>query len=202
MKHTMPTLPAAHRAANPGTLVSPLAGLLTARVGALVALYTEVMATRMQGVPVLNPAVKVQALGFELTAAPQAQDTTEQGHVESAIGILITPWFMSLIWLPLRRLEQPAQVGCSQAHYVGTTCLDFIASHDGQLGSYAACSLFSPMFEFEDHAAALATAQAVLDKLREEPPPQPESSGATPKAPARRNFLLARSNQAARGSHG
>lgn len=199
MKHAMPVLPTAP--------VSFAAGPLAGRVRALEALYTEVMATRMQGVPVLNPAVRVQALGFELTPAQQTPGDAEQSAVECAIGILITPWFMSLVWLPLRRLEQPAQVGCSQARYVGTTCLDFIASHDEQLGSYAACSLFSPMFEFEDHAAALATAQAVLDTLRAEPASPSRPPAATLEAPARRNFLLARGSQAtksshARGSHG
>lgn len=198
----MPTLPTAQAPSSPSLLVDVLPG----RVCALEALYTEVMTTRMQGVPVLNPVVRVQALGFELTASEPAPDSAEQSVVESAVGILITPWFMSLVWLPLRRLEQPTRVGCSQARYVGTTCLDFIASHDEQLGSYAACSLFSPMFEFEDHAAALATAQAVLDTLREAPAPQaqaqPGPCARALEAPARRNFLLARGNQAAGRPHG
>lgn len=200
--HAMPDLP--HNGASDSHV------LLAGRVAALEALYREVMATRMQGVPVLNPAVQVQALGFEPAVRAQdaqgAKDAQDTELDESAIGILITPWFMSLVLLPLHRLEQPAQVGCSQAHYVGTTCLDFISSHDAQLGSYAACSLFSPMFEFTDHAAALATAQAVLDKLREAPPPVPRASApaqaSTLEAPARRNFLLARGHAQARGQHG
>jgi [NiFe] hydrogenase assembly HybE family chaperone len=42
---------------------------------------------------------------------------------------------------------------------------EFIGGRDPALGDYQACSLFSPMFEFTDHADARATAVAALDAL-------------------------------------
>jgi [NiFe] hydrogenase assembly HybE family chaperone len=42
---------------------------------------------------------------------------------------------------------------------------EFIGNRDAVLGDYQACSLFSPMFEFADHATAVDTAAASLAAL-------------------------------------
>lgn len=192
-------------------------GALEARVQALLALYREIAATRMHGLPLLNPVLQVQAIGFELVQPPPSspadtRDTTSVGpgaagaDVQAAIGILITPWFMNLVWLPLQRLDAAAQVGHKTTRHVGRECFEFITADENGLGSYAACSLFSPMFEFASQAAALATAQAVLAHLRQPVPeptpapaltltPPPVAEPAAPPAlpvPARRAFLFGR----------
>lgn len=149
-----------------------------ARVEALVALYRHIAATRMQGVPLLHPALQVAAVGFETEPA-------EEPATPAAIGVLLTPWFMNLVWLPLARLQRPDRQGRSSVRPVGGHSFAFIGMHDEGLGSYAACSLFSPVLEFADQATALATAQSVLQMLR--PPAQ-----APVAAPARRGFLLGR----------
>jgi [NiFe] hydrogenase assembly HybE family chaperone len=67
----------------------------------------------------------------------------------------------------------PRQPACWQAigeresrHYVFPAgVFEFIGSLDAELGDYQACSLFSPMFEFKDHAAAHDTALAALAAL-------------------------------------
>jgi hypothetical protein len=56
------------------------------------------------------------------------------------------------------------------------------------MGAFETCSLFSPMFEFSNHNAALATATEILARLR-----QPAAQTA-PTAPGRRSFLLGRAN--------
>ena len=73
----------------------------------------------------------------------------------------------------------------------GSENFDFIGSHEPAFGSYAACSLFSPMFEFGDQAAAVATARAVLTTLR-----TPVAAVEQTVSPARRSFLLGRSSAA------
>ena len=57
----------------------------------------------------------------------------------------------------------------------------FLASRSRRLRSLLMCSLFSPMQDFADHEAALATAQAALDRLLA--PPADDRAGAENPAP-------------------
>lgn len=179
-----------------------IAETLTGRVAALESLYQKVAATRMRGLGLLNPALRVEALGFMLAQEGDAAAGTTADAVApaAAVGVLVTPWFMNLVWLPLVRLERPAWQGRKVLRRVGAAGLAFVDGHAEDLGSYAACSLFSPMFEFEDHATAVATAWSVLDRLRQAPdaaaalPPDAPAATrpAAPAEPARRAFLLGR----------
>lgn len=150
---------------------------LTARVAALEALFRHVERTRMAGVPVLNRALQVEAVGFERLAA-------EAGEPPAAVGVLLTPWFMNLVWLPLQLQAGADGVGQARARKVGGTTFEFIGGHEPGLGAYEACSLASPMFEFPDQGVARATAGAVLAELR---------PAAAPVSSARRGFLFGRS---------
>jgi [NiFe] hydrogenase assembly HybE family chaperone len=136
---------------------------LQQRSTALRALFDEIRVVRMHGVPILNPALRVATVGFELMGVPAADAPL------SAVGILITPWFMNLVCFSLARQDQPALVGSSRTQVVGTQGFDFITAFEERFGNYAACSLFSPMFEFKDQATAVATAEAVLAELRRPP---------------------------------
>ncbi|WP_200932570.1 [NiFe]-hydrogenase assembly chaperone HybE [Pseudorhodoferax sp. Leaf267] len=147
-----------------------------ARVAALVALYQHIAATRMHGMPLLHPGLQVAAVGFE-------PEPPQDHALPAAMGVLLTPWFMNLVWLPLARLHRPERLGLSSSRYVGPHCFAFIGMHDEGLGSYAVCSLFSPVLVFEDQAAALATARSVLHSLR-------AHAKAPVEAPGRRSFLL------------
>ena len=129
--------------------------------------------TRMAGLPLLHPGLRVQAVGFE---------PMDDG---SALGVLLTPWFMNLVRFPLEACASEEGVGRARSMQLGGEPLHFIGAFEAGFGAYHACSLFSPMFEFADQPAALATAQAVLDILR------PACVAAAP--PARRHFLFGRS---------
>ena len=92
--------------AEPGPRL-PLGGgavRLAARVGALVELYRHIAGTRMDGVPILHAGLSVRAIGFERVGS-------------GALGILLTPWFMNLVWLPIEAAEdEPVlAVGASRA---------------------------------------------------------------------------------------
>ena len=127
----------------------------------------------MYGLPVVNPAVAVEAVGFR----------DWQGRV---CGVLITPWFMNLVLLPgLHDDWRSLPIGAKEVLTFPAGRYEFINTHDHSLGGYKACSLCSPMFQFADHAAAVVTATAALQALFQTPP----ASTAPTKILSRRQFL-------------
>ncbi|WKJ89912.1 [NiFe]-hydrogenase assembly chaperone HybE [Methylomonas montana] len=134
----------------------------------LEAVFNDILTTRMHDMPVLNPALVVRALGFNQYNADW-------------VGVLITPWFMNVLLLPGvesnwisqspgSKFEQPFPYGS----------FEFTVADEAQLGRYAQCSLFSPMFQFADQAVAVAAAESALQALL---------TGPTPRALSRRDLL-------------
>ena len=155
----------------------------------------------MQGVPILNPALSVEAVGF-------------RHWNEHWLGVLITPWFMNLWLMPRVSAKWPTiTAGASRHHVFPAGVFEFLGGHETTLGDYQACSLFSPMFDFADHTAAHATAVAALDALfdvanRElgEVHAPPQSAAAAPehalpaaRAVSKRDFLFGLPPRAERG---
>lgn len=141
---------------------------------ALAQACTRIARTRMAGLPMCNPALEVEALGFGRLRL----DEDETGW----LGVLITPWCMNLVWRP-DDAARVARVGRTRAHRLGSDDYSFIGAHEDGVGAWEACSLFSPMFEFRDMASARTVALEVarlLHARRDEAPVQP----------ARRRFLL------------
>lgn len=150
---------------------------LARRVQALEAAFAEIAATRMAGMPIVHPRLAVQAVGFEPEGEPEAGGC--------ALGVLVTPWFMNLVRLPLSdaaALALPAP-GLGAPHRVGGWRFDFFGGDEDGLGRYASASLFSPMAEFADQAAAVATARAVLAQLRASALPSARGAGTPAAAP-------------------
>lgn len=119
----------------------------------------------MQGIPILNAALDVEAVGIR-----QWRD--------GWLCILITPWFMNIMLLPgdaecgeWSGLRQ----GDTRKHQLPGGIFAFIAGEEEGLGKF---QLFSPAFEFADHATAVATTEAALAEIMVEetpavePPPQ------------------------------
>ncbi|MDZ5461390.1 [NiFe]-hydrogenase assembly chaperone HybE, partial [Azohydromonas lata] len=129
------------------------------RVEMLVGAFEHIARTRMAGVPVLHAGLKTEALGF----APQCCDEGLPG----VLGVLVTPWFMNLLWLPPD--DAPAlALGASRLRRLGGETLSFLGAEEAGC-RFEACSLFSPMFEFQDQDAARAVALAALQALRGAP---------------------------------
>ncbi len=159
------------------------------RVQLLQQCFAHIERTRMAGVPVLNQALHVAAVDFapEMTPAP--------GSDAVLYGVLVTPWFMNLVRLPMDAAAAAgmAGVGVRVARTLGQREFDFLGCHETQVGAFESCSLFSPMFEFIDQVAAETTAREVLRQLREVSPPVTPQ----PASPARRGFLFGRAKAVA-----
>lgn len=113
---------------------------------------------RMQGLPILNASLQVKAIGFKRWQ-------------EYRLGILLTPWFMNVVLLPEL---QDWKVGAKHMMRLPSGEYEFIVGHETELGFYLSCSLFSPVLEFENQAAAEATAEiALLHLLKQQAVPEP-----------------------------
>ncbi|WBU30841.1 [NiFe]-hydrogenase assembly chaperone HybE [Rhodopseudomonas palustris] len=122
--------------------------------GEAVAAIYRAAVPAMRDLPVFNPALDVAAIGF------RALD-------DHAFGVIVTPWFMNLVRLPL----DPATAGRSQGEVVTRVlpvgALEFTAGQLDGIGGIESCSLFSPMFDFADQSAAEAAAEAALAAVLE-----------------------------------
>ncbi|MDC8786140.1 [NiFe]-hydrogenase assembly chaperone HybE [Roseateles koreensis] len=134
---------------------------LAQRIDILQALFEGIARTRMFDIPILNLALQVEAVGFERLPPPDA---------DAALGILITPWFMSLLCLPLQMQQER---GPARSLQLGGRQFEFLSASEPGLGAFSACSLFSPMGDFADPAGARATALEILRSLRLPPEPAP-----------------------------
>lgn len=118
--------------------------------------FNRIQLERMQGLPVLNEVLQVEAVGF----------TPWRGH---CLGVLISPWFMNLMLLPNEGDEWgDPSVGEKVTHVFPSGPYEFIAGDEEGIGRYQVCSLFSPVFQFADQASAVATAEAVMQALMDE----------------------------------
>lgn len=114
--------------------------------------FSRIQAERMADVPLLNPALTVETVGFRLWQ-------------DSWLGVLITPWSMNL--LALAGVTPFAPLG---AHAVDSLTLPdgavgFHGAFEPALGHYRQASLFSPMWQFANQDAARATAEEVMNLL-------------------------------------
>lgn len=132
---------------------------LDAQAALIEATFAHIAATRMAGIPVLNPALGVALRGF-------------QDHGAYRLGVLVTPWFMNLMAFA-RGEEAPARVGAKIMLALPSGAYEAVRGHEDALGAYWSVSLFSPMGDFADMETALATADAALIEVLAAPQPQP-----------------------------
>lgn len=115
--------------------------------------FNRIHREQMQDIPILNPAIQVQALGFH----------ENQGRV---LGVMITPWMMNLVMLPRDDEDwSTMQLGEKQPHQFPSKCYQFMANEIDGIGPCQTHSLYSPMNAFASHEQAVNVAQAFLDNL-------------------------------------
>lgn len=142
----------------------------------LVAVFEVIARTRMQDVPICNPQLQVEALGFQRTPA---------GHWA---GVMITPWAINLLCLPGQLEGWPPLAACSKHDWrFPSGDYEFTVAEEERIGNYHLCSLFSPVLEFVSHEQARLTAIAAAHALFAEPLAVPAVTAQA--VPSRRAFL-------------
>lgn len=119
---------------------------------ALESCFQHIQQQRMKDVPILNANLHVQAVDFQV-------------FNEAWIGILVTPWFMNLLYWRDDKLP----VGTKISHQFPAGKFEFTVAYEDELGFYQSCSLYSPMFDFQQQEIAVQTAQAALQALLQIP---------------------------------
>ncbi|AWB09040.1 [NiFe]-hydrogenase assembly, chaperone, HybE (plasmid) [Azospirillum humicireducens] len=168
-------------------------------IARLEAAFREIHTAQMRGLPIVNDALAVKAVGF-------------RRHDERWLGALVTPWFLNLVLLPGEGDDWSGLVpGAKELIEFPSGRYEFVHANRKGVGAYKACSLFSPMFEFASMLQATETASAALVSLfdpaiREDgaqqsaeirrrrevelaPPPDPVPVQADPVRPSRRALL-------------
>ena len=146
----------------------------------LARIYADIADRSMRDLPVFNPKLRVEAVGFHDDGA-------------RVIGILATPWFMNVVIAasPLGPVPVVLPAGATATHDLPSGAYDFVVGEIAEFGRLDSLSLFSPMFEFDDPDVVRATAEAAMAELRRAPePPKPAAAGAT--AVDRRALLFGR----------
>lgn len=111
----------------------------------------RVAAGGMAALPISNPALNVEALGFVRVGG-------------LAMAAVITPWSMQLLAAPLG--PAPAWTSGSLVELpLPSGRYDFMAGSLDGVGTILSLSLFSPMNGFADMASARAAARAALDEV-------------------------------------
>ncbi|MEG3639684.1 [NiFe]-hydrogenase assembly chaperone HybE [Magnetococcus sp. PR-3] len=119
----------------------------------LEATFTAIEQNQMQGLPLLNPMLHVEAVGF-------------QRWQEGWLGVVITPWLMNLMWLPDDRgaLEE-ATLGDKQDYRFPERSYTMLVNEFEGVGRCWTFSVHSPMSEFPAHDTTVARAEAFLEVL-------------------------------------
>jgi [NiFe] hydrogenase assembly HybE family chaperone len=119
----------------------------------LVDVFSEIARTRMADVPIINPALRVEAVGFQLW----------EGRW---LGVLVTPWMINLMLLPGQdaplirlALDQKTVWNFPSGAY------EFMGLNEPAIGTCHMCSLISPVTEFATHEEAAAVAQEIIVNL-------------------------------------
>ena len=121
----------------------------------LIALYQRVYQEEMQGLPICNDNINIEAIDFQL-------------YQDQWLGILITPWFTNLLILRQKdKLWPKFKLGKGNEQYINFPAGDikFTPRFEPELGSYLCCSLVSPMTEVNSHQQAVNDAKNAMRQL-------------------------------------
>jgi [NiFe] hydrogenase assembly HybE family chaperone len=120
--------------------------------GSLVAHFERIHEQFMQGLPILNPRLTIEAVGVR-----------EFG--EQKVCVLITPWFMNLVvWSATGRWDRE-QEGELISISLPREALEFTVCRDAEIGSYLSAVLFRTMTDFPDQRTAKEIALETVHQL-------------------------------------
>jgi len=125
-------------------------------IAKLVEQFERTYVEHMRGLPVVNPALGVEAVGFE----------EFEGH---QLGVLVTPWFMNLVLLPGTDDWNDDSQGDTFTIRFPSGPIDFACSHDPELGTYLSAVLFRSVLDVEDQSTARSLAGEIMSNLMQPP---------------------------------
>jgi [NiFe] hydrogenase assembly HybE family chaperone len=138
-------------AAGSGPKRGPQAQTMQTRLDALLAAYRDADLA-MASLPIYNPQLTIAALGF-------------RPHPDGFVGALVTPWFLNIVVLPASTSDETRPPGAVRTVAFPSGAYVLSAAKLERVGAFEFLSLFSPMQDFEDQAAAQLTASAALEAL-------------------------------------
>jgi [NiFe] hydrogenase assembly HybE family chaperone len=120
------------------------------RVQALIAAF-QCVDGAMRDLPVYNATVAIEAIDFNAFGE------------EALLGVLLTPWFMNLIVLPVELVTlNMAEIGKTVPVDLPSGKRTFVVGGDAAVGLYRAHSLHSPVLNFTLPGQARAEAKRLL----------------------------------------
>lgn len=130
---------------------------MSVSVTQLVERFEQTYRNHMEGLPIVNSALQVEAIGF-------------RDFEDHQLGVLVTPWFMNLVLLPGTDDWSSATQGDLSSIAFASGPMDFTVCHDDMLGTYLSAVLFSGVAAVADQAAARQLALDVMAGLDRAPP--------------------------------
>lgn len=137
--------------------------------------FEQVWADAMHDMPFVNPALRVEPVGFQ--------------RVEGDwLGVVVTPWFINLFLLPGGgALWRDLPTGEQRAVALPVGELEFIGDNPGAgaaVAAYQYCPLISPVQHIESQQAARVIARDALATVLAPPAAAPPSSAPDQDRPA------------------
>ncbi|MCU7932781.1 MAG: [NiFe]-hydrogenase assembly chaperone HybE [Candidatus Thiodiazotropha sp. (ex Codakia rugifera)] len=115
--------------------------------------FTRIHDQQMQGIPLLNPLLAVETIGF-------------QHYQGRCVGVVITPWMMNLIMFPAESEDwSELELGHKQPHRFPANQFKFMVNEVEGIGRCQTYSLHSPMHEFVNQDHAVAAAKSFMQTL-------------------------------------
>ena len=117
--------------------------------------FNDILVNEMAGLPLLNPKINVEVLGF-------------QEFEGRTIGIVISPWLMSLVMLPSSQLGDDwskFEIGQQHIHTFPSGDFKFLVNEFKGIGICQVHAIHSPMASFFSHDHARVTAFQFMNKL-------------------------------------
>lgn len=138
---------------DPGTATESERALLARSAEALTRVFAETRRDARDATQILNPTLSFEVVGLRL-------------HEGRPLGMVVTPWFMSFVWLPAEGEDWSAlDDGASETVTFPSGAYTFTHHLDADLGGYKLCKVFSPMSDFHAQGQAVDMAHALLQAL-------------------------------------
>lgn len=133
--------------------------------------FRRVAEERMQGLPIVNPSLEVEAVGF-------------REFDEHRFGVLIAPWFMNMVLLPGNDAWSDRRQGDKTMLELPAEAYEFTVCRDEELpGPYLSAVLFRTVVDFPDQDTAREVAVDILERLFEPPGDTPSTDKPRADAP-------------------